>query len=194
MKRYPLTTLAVLLLGIGSMGLSAQESIPDTQSRVDAGRAAVQHFGGSLQGELKQALESGGPLHAIEVCSQRAGEISRDVSTDRRLEIGRTSLRIRNPENAPDAWERLVLESFEARLAAGESPQTMEFYEIYQRGEVREFRYMRAIPVGEACLTCHGQEIRYDVEHALLRMYPDDQARGYEEGQIRGAFTVVQPM
>ncbi|MBK1673045.1 hypothetical protein CKO35_06940 [Ectothiorhodospira shaposhnikovii] len=194
MTRHSLATLAAVLLAIGSPGLTAQEAGEEIQPRIENIRAAVQHFGGTLQGELKQALESGGPLHAIEVCSQRAGDISRAVSESSGLNIGRTSLKIRNPENTPDGWERLVLESFEARLAAGESPQTMEFYEIYQRGEEREFRYMRAIPAGEACLTCHGQAIRYDVEHALLRMYPDDQARGYAEGQIRGAFTVVQPM
>ncbi|MCA1791466.1 MAG: DUF3365 domain-containing protein, partial [Thioalkalivibrio sp.] len=44
------------------------------------------------------------------------------------------------------------------------------------------------------CLTCHGSDVGGDIKHALERLYPDDQATGYAEGDVRGAFTIIQRM
>ena len=49
---------------------------------------------------------------------------------------------------------------------------------------------MKAIPTGEVCLACHGKDINPDVASALDAAYPQDQARGYALGDIRGAFSV----
>ena len=56
------------------------------------------------------------------------------------------------------------------------------------------FRYMKAIPAGELCLTCHGKELAPDLAAKLRELYPDDQATGFSLGEIRGAFTITQPM
>ncbi len=53
---------------------------------------------------------------------------------------------------------------------------------------------MKAIPTGGVCLSCHGQRISQPVEAKLERLYPNDRARGYELGDIRGAFTITQPL
>ncbi len=56
----------------------------------------------------------------------------------------------------------------------------------------RLFRYMRAIPVGEMCLTCHGTDVRTDVKAEIARLYPEDKALGFKLGELRGAFSLVQ--
>jgi hypothetical protein len=48
---------------------------------------------------------------------------------------------------------------------------------------------MKAIPTAELCLKCHGGDIDAKVAERLDALYPDDQARGYNQGDIRGAFT-----
>jgi hypothetical protein len=53
---------------------------------------------------------------------------------------------------------------------------------------------MKAIPTGKVCLKCHGEKIDPDVEASLKQNYPRDKARGFKEGDIRGAFTITQPM
>ena len=68
------------------------------------------------------ALAVGGPTDAIEVCKIAAPEIAATASDAQGWRIGRTSLKLRNPANAPDAWELAVLRDFEARKAAGEDP------------------------------------------------------------------------
>ncbi len=158
-------------------------------------RAAVRAFMGDLKSTLKSALKSGGPLAGIEVCSRSAAAIAAEHSRRTGWRIGRTSLKPRNPANAPDAWERKVLRDFEARRAAGEDPRKMEYFEVVPLKGKRVFRYMKAIPVvAKPCLACHGTAIAPEVARKLDELYPEDRARGYRAGDIRGAFTIVQPM
>jgi hypothetical protein len=43
-------------------------------------------------------------------------------------------------------------------------------------------------------MACHGKEISGSVIDTLDALYPEDEARGFGLGDIRGAFTVKQPM
>jgi hypothetical protein len=174
--------------------LSAPATADQLDQRAQASREAVQAFAQSLKGELKSAMQSGGPVEAISVCAVEAPRIASEMSEQKGWRIGRTSLKTRNPGNEPDAWERGVLEQFEARKAAGETPGTIEHAEIVDDQGVRQFRYMKAIPTQEVCLTCHGSQIAAPVMDKIESVYPDDEARGFESGDIRGAFTVTQPM
>lgn len=167
----------------------------DLDQRAAESRAVVKEFMGALKGQLKAALKEGGPVKAIEVCNVSAPAIAMAQSKKHGWKIGRTSLKLRNPANAPDAWERSVLEEFEARKAAGEDPKLMEHYELVSQDGRQVFRYMKAIPTAEKpCLACHGAKIRPEVAKILDRLYPQDQARGFRAGDIRGAFTITQPM
>lgn len=166
----------------------------DEAERVAASRAAVKDFMGTLQGELQAAMKAGGPTNAIEVCNKKAPAIAREISQAQGLRVARTSLKIRNPDNAPDAWERKVLEDFEARRRAGADPATLEHHEIVAADGKRTFRYMKAIPTAELCLNCHGEQLDPKVSATLERLYPKDQATGFKVGDLRGAFTVSQPL
>jgi hypothetical protein len=56
------------------------------------------------------------------------------------------------------------------------------------------FRYMKAIPTGELCLTCHGGSIDPDLAARIRAGYPKDQATGFKLGELRGAFTLSKPL
>ena len=189
MFRKNVTAAVVLALCAGT---AAAEQ--DLAPRVEASKAAVMAFASSLKGELQAAMKSGGPVEAIAVCNERAPAIAAAQSAEHNLRVGRTSLKVRNPGNAPDAWERAVLEDFEQRLVAGEDPAQLVRAEVVEGADGREFRFMKAIPTGEVCLACHGKEIRPDVAAKLDELYPQDRARGFEPGDLRGAFTVRQRM
>jgi len=56
--------------------------------------------------------------------------------------------------------------------------------------------YMRAIRINmPLCLQCHGMEedLAPDVVEQLTKLYPDDTATGFSQGDLRGAF-VVRPL
>jgi hypothetical protein len=153
-------------------------------------RKIIKQFGGELKGELLSSLEEGGPLNAISVCSRKAPEIAERMAQEKGWEIARTSLKYRNPDNAPDNWEQRALESFEERNAKGEAVETMEYYEVLDVDGKKVFRYMKAIPVGEPCLTCHGKKIPHDLNAKLKELYPEDQSVGFSVGKIIGAFSI----
>ncbi len=77
-----------------------------------------------------------------------------------------TSLKLVNPNNAPDGFETKALNAFEA----GEN----EVWRYEGAGDQRHFRYMAPLYVEEPCLRCHGFQ-------------------GYEVGQVRGGISVTIP-
>ncbi len=167
---------------------AASESITESDPRVTESRAAVKAFGKELIGQLKQTLEEGGPVKAIKVCNSEAPDIAAKLSNNYDWEIGRTSLKTRNPKNNPDEWETKVLHQFEQRKVNGEDISTLEYYETTTKG----FRYMKAIPTKGLCLTCHGDAIPESVKASLVELYPEDRATGFKAGDIRGTFSIIQ--
>ena len=53
---------------------------------------------------------------------------------------------------------------------------------------------MKAIGTQPVCTVCHGNGIAPEVAARLDALYPDDLARGFEAGDIRGAFSIVHPV
>jgi hypothetical protein len=186
----------ILALGLLlALPLSLSAANDDLDKRAQESRAVIKQFFGELKGQLVAALNSGGPGKAIGVCKDMAPAIADKHSKAQGWRVARTSLKLRNQDNAPDAWEQGVLEQFEARKAAGEDITKMEFFEVVEADGKQSFRYMKAIPTAEKpCLVCHGGEIKPEIATILDEKYPSDQARGYKAGDIRGAFTITQPM
>ena len=153
-------------------------------------RSLMKEFGQELKQTLTHAMKSGGPIAALESCNTKAPVMAQEAMSNSSWSIGRTSLKIRSAVNKPDAWEQQVLEDFEARKLAGEDPKKMEFFETITLDGKPSFRYMKAIPTGKACLNCHAAEIKPEIAKKIQMLYPNDQARGFEIGDIRGAFTL----
>lgn len=140
---------------------------------------------------LQEEIAKGGPASAVEVCRDKAPQMAKAASEQTGWAIRRVSLRNRNPKAVPDAWERAALEDFDRRAAAGESPATLEKWEVFGQ----EYRYMKALPVQPLCISCHGPagELGAGVPEKLKAHYPQDLGTGYAVGQIRGAITIRKP-
>ena len=155
-------------------------------------------FFDELKGELVKGMKAGGPVAAIDVCNTLAPAIAKKHSDDTGWHVARTSLKLRNPGNAPDAWETAVLKKFEERRASGEGPDTLAYAEIVDEGGDRYYRFMKGIvmpPLEKMpCLKCHGENLDPNVAAKLDELYPQDQARGYQAGQVRGAFTLKKKL
>lgn len=181
--------LPVLILAPLQSAVAGED--PTLDAFVQESRAMVKTFAQTLKGELQAAIEQGGPASAIPVCNVKAPEIARDLSQSE-WTVRRTSHKIRNQDNAPDEWEATVLKEFLQRTAAGESPATLEKAALVPVGGRPTYRYMKAIPVGEVCLNCHGSEIDPEVRESIDSYYPQDQATGFALGELRGAFTITK--
>lgn len=158
-------------------------------------REAVKAFGGNLKSELETAMKSGGPLAAIAVCNTKAPVITEEHAQKLGWKMGRTSLKVRNSKNAPDQWESQILQQFEQRKANGEDPTKLEHVETIKNADGSQtIRYMKAAPTAETCLGCHGELLKPDVATKIKELYPDDKATGFKVGDLRGAFSISQPV
>ena len=136
--------------------------------------------------QLKSALQSGmaeGPAAAIDVCRDEAPAIAASLSIDG-VEMGRTSHRLRKPDNRPPAWTTTLLDRY---VAGGASGATTVVLPDGVSG------YVEPIYIQPVCLACHGSTLAPGVADALTRLYPDDAATGFAAGEFRGLFWVTYP-
>lgn len=191
------TSPYVIVVLIAVMAVAACNRAPDVdeEARAAASRAVVQEFATDLRGQLQAAMAAGGPSAAIGVCKEVAPAIAASLSEREGWQVARTSHRLRNPANAPDAHEAAVLERFLTARAEGIGAETLEEFGIVDMADgTRSFRYMKAIPAEGPCLACHGAAIAPEVAAAIAEAYPQDRATGFVEGDVRGAFTIIQPL
>ncbi|MEZ5854753.1 MAG: DUF3365 domain-containing protein [Hyphomicrobiaceae bacterium] len=165
----------------------------DLEKSLQTARQTVKTFADRLKTDLATAIKTDGLASAVALCQTLSPDIPTQLSDETGFEISRTALKLRNPENAPSPWELGVLKGFEEQVAKGADPHRLEHFEIIKTPEGDKlFRYMKSIPVGEICLGCHGTNIKPDVQAELNRYYPDDKAKDYRLGELRGAFSLVK--
>jgi len=114
----------------------------------------------------------------------------KEISDASRFDFSRTAIGVRNPANAPDDWERRQMELFSFLADSGQDPETFETSEIVQEGNEKIFRWIRPLVMTETCLTCHGEALDSRIKLLLGQEYPLDEASGYSEGQLGGAYSV----
>lgn len=163
-----------------------EEVPPDLVEPVAAADGAIAMLQQRLAARLGEALAAGGPKGAAVVCSEEAQPLTAEVARTSGLAVGRTSHRIRNPNNAPPAWAREHVEKAAATGAAAP---------IVVRLDDR-VGVLRPIVVAAPCLQCHGTPNAIDpaVLAVLRASYPDDRATGFAEGDLRGFFWAEAPL
>ncbi len=146
---------------------------------------------------MQEAVAEKGVAGAIPVCKEQAPALIKEKRKETGWDIRRVSLKTRNAERGtPDLWEVRQLADFNIRAAQGEKPETIEKSEIVTINGKQVFRYMKALPVGDVCMKCHGPAADMDagLKAKLAESYPHDQATGYTKGEVRGALTVKRPL
>ena len=129
-----------------------------------------------------EVMQAEGPVAAIGVCSQEAVTIAEAVGKEHGVEIGRTSFKLRNPANAPRDWVKPLVDK---RV---DTPQQVQL-------ENGNLGALFPIRLNVKCLMCHGgpDDILDDVKPELAKRYPQDQATGFKQRDLRGWFWVEVP-
>jgi hypothetical protein len=141
-----------------------------------------------MMANVRQAIDVGGPPHAVAFCTTRAMTLVDSLSKVHNVEIRRTTLMPRNAANAPTAHEERVLRRMAYAADRGQLPpsvletidDTLHFY--------------RPIVLARPCLACHGdpeKDITAETLSVIESAYPSDMATGYSEGDLRGMWHLV---
>jgi hypothetical protein len=153
------------------------------------GNEIVKSAGQKLSSTLMEKIQEGGIRQAVGFCHQSALPITQEMSARHGAEIKRTSLKFRNPENAPNEVEVAVLNQFADRLSRGDS-----LIPVVQLEADGRPHYYAPILAQKKCLMCHGElnkELSVTVDSIIKSRYPGDLATGYQEGDLRGMWSVT---
>lgn len=201
MKRHPSHFLRAVLPV--SLVLALTSHLPNAQAadeaalREETRKTAVPVLPKVVQA-MQEAVKEKGTVDAIPICKEKAPQLLQDIRRQTGWNIRRVSLQTRHPETGtPDVWEARQLADFNIRAANGIKPETLEAGEIVTTVDGRQvYRYMKALPVAEVCVSCHGAPETFsdDFKAALRKDYPRDRATGYRVGQVRGALSVIRPL
>ncbi len=197
MKRHYFFLSFVFVFGISLLQSSCDNKSSSQAALTSEQRAQVIEKGNlasgtlmkSLGTQLKAAMSSGGPESAIHVCSQVAGPITKSTNAELKgITVSRTSLRVRNPENAPDEIDLRILNDWQKLSDGGGKLPVNEVMSV-NSGTAR---FYKPIMVQAICLKCHGktETLAPKLVTLLDEKYHQDKAIGYSEGDLRGVFRV----
>lgn len=156
---------------------------PQQQTQHQRAMTAQSEMFQTLISRLTAAMQEAGPTNAITVCSTDAKTIADQISTKHNLQIGRTSNKLRNQNNTPPAWATQTLQS---------NPTEP----LILTNKLGTLALINPIKLAPTCLQCHGSpatDITPQTQAALNELYPNDQATGYKEGDLRGWFWIQVP-
>lgn len=116
-----------------------------------------------------------------------ATRIAEQITQDSPYYVRQVSLRQRNPANAPDSFERQILERPNTAGTIDEQTTT-----ILLDGR-EELRYMLTMRAEESCLACHGSYA--SAPTFVQKRFPAGHSSyGYTKGEIIGAISVRVPL
>jgi hypothetical protein len=177
---------------------SAKESTPETPSielsqeeiaqYTTTGKSIAKSTFMALSGKLKQALKEGGVEDAAEYCNLVAIPLTDSLAQLHNATIKRTSLKLRNPDNKPTDAELEMLNTYQARFAANTELKP----EVHMLDE-ETVQFYAPIKTQQLCLTCHGiigEELTQENYQTLKSLYPEDEATGYAENELRGMWSI----
>jgi len=140
-------------------------------------------LGKTVHTAVVEGVKKDGALASMGRCDD--AKVVEQLREFKGADVGRATLKPRNPANQGPPWVREFLAKDEP---AGDISDLKSMTEIVavEGGDVA--RFLRRIRIGDGCLGCHGpvEAMDADVVAFLQDEYPRDRAVGYTSGAIMG--------
>lgn len=140
--------------------------------------------------ELLTAMQRNGVAGAIQYCNLNAYDLVSNFEDSLEVEVRRVSDKPRNPIDTLRLYEQEIFEAYAYDTDAATSQ--------IQQLDDRNLILTRPIKITNAvCLNCHGavgQQITKENYDLIKSLYPDDQATGYNLGELRGMWSLKIPV
>lgn len=159
----------------------------ETQNYTSKGKEVAGAVFKELSKNLQDQMKLGGTVQAIPYCNITAMPITSELADHYKVSIKRTSDRIRNPKNLPIAREKQILEIYHKAVA-----EKSELKPMVEKVDGLVTFYA-PIKIQKNCLVCHGvvsESVTVATDSILKSLYPDDKAKGYNEGDLKGIWSI----
>ena len=138
-----------------------------------------------LSANLQNAMAEGGIENALSYCNVNAMPLTDSLSKHYNVTIKRVSDKTRNPLNAPTKEEQKVINDY---LEKVENRKT-----VLEKGDNNKRTFYAPITTKGLCLNCHGtvgKTMLPENYEKIKMLYPNDKAIGYNEGDLRGIWSI----
>lgn len=145
-----------------------------------------------LSSNLLAAITRSGLNAALPYCSEKAMPITKSVAEKNGVGLSRITHKPRNPANLATKAELAILQQFQAQVAAKQTPAPVLVTNANRTVSV----YLPIVIPNAMCLMCHGRpgtEVSAELQATIRTLYPKDQATGFAQGDLRGAWRVDFP-
>jgi len=135
---------------------------------------------------LKKTIKEKGLAEAMQLCNIKAIPLTDSLAMVYHASIKRVSDKARNPNNVANETELNKIATFKKIIANGEEMKPI----IETKNDSVYFYY--PIVTNGMCLQCHGkkEDVNKDVLASLKKGFPEDNALGYSENQVRGIWSI----
>lgn len=184
--------LSLLLISILFISCGQDSNLTDEQVEryTEQGKTIAQASFRALSSQLEIAMNSGGVEQAMWFCNAVALPLTDSLSKQYGAVIKRTSLKLRNPQNAPDSMETTMLKIY-LQMSRMRNPVMVP--KILEKNDT-EIQFFAPIVIKEeACLKCHGiigQTMKEEDYAIIKKHYPNDKAIDYRMGKFRGMWSI----
>jgi hypothetical protein len=181
----------LLYIGLAGLLISCNNKISEDQIQVyeQKGKQITAEVFETLSEQLTQQMQIGGTLQAIPYCNVTAVPVTRDLSDEHGVTIKRTSDLIRNPKNSATKRELDLMMHYKKLESEGNPLKA-----IIEKDTNEIVHFYAPIKLQKKCLACHGtvgKELTVKTDSILNELYPEDRAKGYSEGDLRGIWSIA---
>jgi len=171
----------------------SEPSAKETQKIKTIGDTLSKQLLVALKSELSAAIQEKGVVNAIQVCNIKALPITAEISKSEEYTIDtkRTTTKYRNPQNKPDEIEKHALDKY-MEYQKNEQPLPEYYIHKISEGDKHYYNYYKPLKTAGLCLLCHGdpQTMDESLKDVINRLYPNDLATGYKEGDFRALLRI----
>ncbi len=187
--------IGVLLSFLVACNQSDEKVVETAQYETELSKHAKDYMMG-LKSVLVSNMQAGGPLKAVNVCSDTAQQMSKLYSETMNVDVKRASFKNRNEKNIPDEFEAKAIKMFEELKNEGELTAESNLIEKAVVDGKDFVKFAKPILIDAPCLNCHGSEsqISNEVAKVVSEKYPNDKATGYKIGDLRGVISVTKEL
>lgn len=154
------------------------------------GQEIVDSIQRSIDRNLDSALKAGGIKGAVGFCVLKTNPVLKELEKKYTAGIRRAGFqgRLRNPSNAPDSLQAMILDGYQYNIEKGLEP--------VKNVSLEDKEIIFSAPVflsNNTCLRCHGtpgKDIPEEEYKTIMQRYPQDKSTGFKLNDPMGVWTV----
>ncbi|HRO47878.1 DUF3365 domain-containing protein [Agriterribacter sp.] len=178
---------AYILTACALISVSCRQ--PDTAAANDyraQGDSIIKATFDTLRNALTIAIHNKGLQGAVAYCNENAYPVTAVLASGN-ITIKRVAEKYRNPKNAPDSTDAIQWRVFTAAKANGDSLQPAI---IAGKNIVHYYKPILLQPMCSACHGKTGKDIPLPVAATIDSLYPNDKAKDFTVGDLRGMWKI----